>query len=69
MLSIRFIGSVIEVIGEICLGLSVYFVHRLVAKEKKIDVHIVKEFKHEKTLAIVAIILIVLGFFLQIDFS
>ncbi len=66
MTLLTFVGFSIQVLGEICLGLSVYFVHQQVAKEKKIDRHIIAEFHREKILALMGIILIVAGYLLEI---
>jgi len=65
MVSLDFIGSTIQIFGEIFIGISVYFVHRLVAKERKIDRHILVEFHREKIFALWGIFLIVLGYVIQ----
>ncbi len=62
---IAFVGFSIQVIGEMCLGFSVYLVHQQVAKEKKIDRHIIAEFHREKILALTGIVLIVIGYLLE----
>ncbi len=59
-------GFSIKVIGEICVGFSVYFVHQQVAKEQKIDRHIIAAFHREKILALTGIVLIVIGYLLEI---
>ncbi len=65
MVSLLFVGSTIEVLGEVLVGLSVYFVHRMVAKEKKIDRHIIAEFHREKVLALTGTSFILIGYILQ----
>jgi len=62
---LNLIAATIGVVGEVLIGISVYFVHRLVAKEKKIDRHILVGFHREKIFAIWGIFLIVLGYILQ----
>jgi len=60
------IGFVLDVAGKVLLGISVYFVHSRVITEKKIDRVVIKEIKKERKLAIIGIILIVVGFFMQL---
>jgi hypothetical protein len=60
------LGLTLEVIGEVLLGLSVYFVHKRVIKEHRIDNEVLKTMLHERTLSITAIILIIIGYFMQV---
>ena len=60
------IGFVLDVAGKVLLGISVYFVHSRVITEKKIDRVVIKEIKKERNLVIIGIILIVVGFFMQL---
>jgi len=63
---LTFVGFSIKVIGEIFLGLGVYFLHQRIAKEKKIDRHIIAEFHKEKILALTGIIFIIIGYLLEV---
>ncbi|MBI4152408.1 hypothetical protein HY495_01745 [Candidatus Woesearchaeota archaeon] len=63
---IEVLGFTINVIGEFFLGMSVYFVHRQVAKEKKIDLHFTREFRRERVFALLGIVFIILGYILQL---
>jgi len=60
------IGFTIDVIGKVLLGLSVYFVHSKVAREGKIDKKVLMEMRREKRLALMGIILIVIGYLMQL---
>jgi len=60
------IGFTIDVIGKVLLGLSVYFVHSKVAREGKIDKKVLMEMRREKRLALMGIILIVIGYSMQL---
>ncbi len=60
------IGSTFDVAGKILIALSVFFVHNRVMKEKKIDKRVVMEMKKERNLAILGIILIAVGYLLQL---
>jgi hypothetical protein len=59
------LGLTLETLGEVLLGLGVYFVHKRVIKEHRIDNEVLKSMLHERTLSITAIILIVVGYFMQ----
>lgn len=60
------IGFILDVAGKVLLGISVYLVHSRVVKEKKINRVVIKEIKKERNLVIIGIILIVVGFFMQL---
>ena len=60
------LGFTIKFIGEILLAVSVYVVHNRVAKEKRIDKHIVKQIHKEKYITLVALVLIVVGYLLEL---
>jgi len=59
-------GFTIKVIGEMFLAISVYSVHNRVAKEGRIDKHIIKQIHKEKYLALVALALIIFGYLLEL---
>lgn len=63
---LEIIGFTLDVIGKILLGLTVYLVHARVMREGKIDKVVTKEMQKEKWLAIFGIILIILGFLMQL---
>jgi hypothetical protein len=56
----------LEFLGTLLIGLSVLRVHTHLSKEKKIDQHIINDIKKEKKLTIIGLILIALGFILEI---
>ncbi len=64
MLSI--IGFTSDVIGKVLLALSVYFVHSRVVREKKIDKAVLKEMRMERNMALIGLILIVIGYLMQL---
>ena len=61
-----FIGFTIGIIGEVMIGYTAIAVHNRFWKEHKIDETVFKEMKKEQIIGIVGIILIIVGFFLQI---
>ncbi len=60
------IGFSLGVLGEILLGISVYLVHSRVIRERKIDKKVLKEMKRERSLALIAIALIIIGYLMQL---
>ena len=63
-----FIGLTLTTIGEILLGVAVLLVHQKVRHDHGIDGPVLKEIKREKNITILAIILIIIGYILQIEF-
>lgn len=60
------LGHTIEIIGVLLIALTAMRVHTRVRKDHKIDKAVVNEMEKEKLIGILGIILIVLGFMLQI---
>ena len=65
-MNIAFIGKLLDVLGKVMLGLSVLNVHRRVLKEHKIDKAVFHEMKQESIVTVIGIVLIVIGFLLQV---
>lgn len=63
---IEIIGFTLDVIGKVLLGVSVYLVHSRVVREGKIDRAVLTEMKKEKTIALMGIILIIIGYVMQL---
>lgn len=62
------IGLTLDTIGKILLGLTVLMVHWHVLKEHRIDRDVLLSMKREQFLAVLAIILIIIGYILQLLF-
>jgi len=62
------IGFTLTTLGEILIAITVLSVHGRVAKEHKIDSKVFLEIKKEKTIGVVGILLLILGFILQLPF-
>jgi len=60
------IGSTLDVIGKILIGVAVLFVHGHILKEHKIDKYVFKEMKREQFLVLLGIIFIILGYLIHI---
>ena len=48
------------------IGVAVYFVHKRIMKEEKIDKVVLKEMKKEKNIVVLGIILIMIGYLMQL---
>ncbi|MBI4009744.1 MAG: hypothetical protein HY361_00920 [Candidatus Aenigmarchaeota archaeon] len=66
MIVIELIGFTLDMIGKILVGISVILVHTRVMRERKIDKLVIKAMGREKVLAISGIVLIILGYLLQL---
>lgn len=62
----EFIGQTLQVLGEVMIGLTAIMVHRRVWKEHKINPVVYKEMQKEQIIGIAGIVLLVVGYFLQI---
>jgi len=67
-MNLLFIGMTISVIGKILLAYAVIRAHTDLAHEHQIDAKVIKSFKLERTITIFAVILIVIGYILEITF-
>jgi uncharacterized membrane protein YidH (DUF202 family) len=67
-MNILFWGLTIGVIGKIMLAVGILIAHSGIVKEQKIDLAVLKGFKLEHTLTIIGIILIILGYFMEVYF-
>lgn len=65
-MNVEFLGFTLDVIGKIMIAYTAMAVHRRVWKEHKIDKAVFTTMKRERAVAIVGIILIIVGYFLQI---
>lgn len=68
-MSIEAIGYFINILGEIMVGFTAIMVHHRVWKEHKIDEKVFVEMKREQYVGIVGIVLIVIGFVLQLPYK
>lgn len=65
-MSVEFVGFTLDVIGKIMVAYTAIAVHRRFWKEHKIDEMVFKMMKREQIIGIAGVILIVIGFLLQI---
>ncbi|MBI2618435.1 hypothetical protein HYW58_03225 [Candidatus Kaiserbacteria bacterium] len=67
-MDLLFWGLTFRIIGEVILGLAVIGVHWRIVKEHRIDGKVLKDIRRERNLAIIAIILMAVGYALELTF-
>lgn len=67
-MNLLFWGLTVGVIGKIMLAAGVLIAHSELAHEKRIDNLVLKSFKLERALTITGILLIVIGYLMEIYF-
>lgn len=65
-MSMTFIGFTFDVIGKILVSYTVIMVHYRFWKEHKIDEAVFAIMKYERIIAVFGVILIIIGYILQI---
>lgn len=67
-MNLLFWGLTVSLIGKIFLASGVLIAHSELAHEKRVDKLVLKSFKLERALTLVGIILIIIGYFMEIYF-
>lgn len=62
-----FLGMTLSVIGKGMLGLAIIWVHITMATERSIDAKVVKAFRRETFITVIALTLIAIGYFLEVS--
>ncbi|MFT5832166.1 MAG: hypothetical protein ACI9SY_000549 [Candidatus Paceibacteria bacterium] len=65
-MSLLFLGMTMSVIGKGMLGLAIIWVHITMATERTIDEQVIKAFRRETIITIIALLLIGVGYFLEV---
>lgn len=66
---IEVLGFTLDVIGKVMIAYTAIIVHHRFRKEHKVDERVFKTMKKEQIFGIAGIVLIVLGYFLQLPFK
>lgn len=66
-MNLGFLGFTLDVIGKIMVAYTAIAVHRRVWKEHKIDKAVFAAMRNEQIIGIIGIVLIVIGYILQIS--
>lgn len=67
-MNLLLLGLTLGTLGKIILGVAVLRVHIIIMKEHKIDSAVLKLMKTERIVTIFGLLLIVLGYFLEVYF-
>ncbi len=67
-MNLLFWGLTISMIGKVMLAVGVLVAHTQLAHEKRIDQLVLKSFRFEHTLTVIGLILIILGYAMEIYF-
>lgn len=62
-----FLGMTLSVIGKGMLGLAIIWVHITMATERTIDEQVIKAFRRETIITIIALTLIAIGYFMEVN--
>ena len=68
LLNFLFWGLTISVIGKVMIAVAVIMAHSEIAHEHKIDAKVLRSFQKERWLTILGILLIVIGYAMEIYF-
>jgi uncharacterized membrane protein YidH (DUF202 family) len=67
-MNILFWGLTLGTLGKVLLAVGVIIAHSGIVKERRIDSEVLKGFRIEHTITILGLILIVIGYFMEIYF-
>ncbi len=67
-MNLLFWGLTISVVGKVMLAMGVLMAHTEIAHEHKIDAKVLQSFRTERWLTIIGILLIVIGYAMEIYF-
>lgn len=60
------VGFTLDVLGKVLLGVTVLLAHRRIVQEHRIDKEVLTEMRREQFLGLLGIVLIIIGFLLQL---
>lgn len=67
-MNILFWGLTLGTLGKVLLAVGVIIAHSGIVKERKIDSEVLRGFRIEHTITILGLILIIVGYFMEIYF-
>jgi hypothetical protein len=67
-MNILFWGLTIGALGKVLLGVGVMIAHTSLVKEKRIDMAVLKGYRIEHALTVIGLVMIVVGYFMEIYF-
>ena len=67
-MNLLFWGLTISVVGKVMIAVAVIMAHSEIAHEHKIDAKVLRSFQKERWLTIIGILLIVIGYAMEVYF-
>ncbi len=67
-MNILFWALTVGVFGKILVALAILKVHHIMAEERKIDTRVIRSFAFEKTLTILGVLAIIIGYLMELYF-
>ncbi len=67
-MNILFWGLTVGVFGKVLVALAILKVHHIMAEERKIDNRVISSFNFEKTITIIGVIAIIIGYMMELYF-
>ncbi len=67
-MNILFWGLTLGTLGKVLLAVGVIIAHSGIVKERKIDSEVLRGFRIEHTITVLGLILIIVGYFMEIYF-
>lgn len=65
-MSVALLGFLVTTVGELIIGYSILRVHTSLETEKHVDKKVLAEVKKEKVWTLIGMVLIIIGFFIQV---
>lgn len=65
-MTLAFWALTFDFTGKIFIAIMALLVHRRIRSEKKIDIHVIKEMRLEQTIGVLAIVLIVISYIMNL---
>jgi pilus assembly protein TadC len=67
-MNILFWGLTVGVFGKVLVALAILKVHHIMAEERKIDNRVIRSFAFEKTITILGVVAIIIGYMMELYF-
>jgi hypothetical protein len=65
LFNVLFWGITLGMVGKLLLGITVITVHSHILREQRIDTDVIRAMRRERKLALMGVIFIVIGYFLE----
>lgn len=66
-MAFEILALTLDFIGKVLIAIMALLVHKRVRSEKKIDLHVIKEMRLEQAIGLLAIVLIVISYIMNLS--